>query len=174
MFYFHREVIRGIDISHHLGVVPPFLQRFVLWEVEFQNDVPDVCELNVTTASAVGIFPSLMTNPSQDYLHLKDRRAFLQHNGYNGLRAPTSRVTGAGNIVVLFADQSANLARITPYEVEFRLVTAGPASAAFFNHATQVLDFTAGEVRVLPGSSGAGLPTSLRPYSNWTRANFNH
>ena len=83
-------------------------------------------------------------------------------------------MTASGNIVVLFADQSANLARITPYEVEFRLMTAGPAAAAFFNHATQVLDFTAGEVKVLSSSSGAGLPTSLRPSSNWTRANFNH
>ena len=53
-------------------------------------------------------------------------------------------------------------------------MTAGPASAAFFNHATQVLDFTAGEIRVLPRSSGVGLPPSLGPYSNWTRAGFNH
>src|SRR5262249_35472862 len=80
MFYFHRDVIRGIDISHYLGVFPPFVQRFILWEIVLQNDVPDVCDLNATTASAVGVFPSLMTNPSQDYVHLKERRAFLQHN----------------------------------------------------------------------------------------------
>jgi hypothetical protein len=66
MFYFHREVIRGIDISHLHGTIPPFVQRFVLWEIELQNDIPDVCDLNATTASAVGVFPSLMTNPSQD------------------------------------------------------------------------------------------------------------
>lgn len=174
MFYFHREVIRGIDISLHIGVIPPFVQQFVLWEIEQQNDFPDVCDLNATTASAVGVFPSLMTNPSQDYLHLKERRAFLQANGYRGLRAPSSRVTAPGNMVVLFEDQSGNLARITPYEVEFRLVTGDPIPVAFFNHATQVLDFTAGEVRVLPPSSGASLPPALGPYSNWGRVDFNH
>jgi len=174
MFYFHREVIRGIDISHQLGVIPPFVQRFVLWEIELRNAVPEVCDLNATTASAVAVFPSLMTNPSQDYWHLKDRRAFLQHNGYQGLRAPSSRVIGPGNMVVLFGDQSGNLARISPYEVEFRLVTGDSPPAAFFNPATQVLDFTAGEVRVLPRVPGTRLPTALRPYSNWRRVGFNH
>jgi hypothetical protein len=174
MFYFHREIIRGIDISHLLGLIPPFVQRFVLWAIELQNDVPDVCDLNTKTASAVGVFPSLMTNPSQDYLHLKDRRAFLQHNGYGGVRAASSRVTGPGNMVVLFRDQSGNLRRITPYDVDFRLVTAGSVPTAFFNHATEVLDFTAGEVKVLPPASGARLPPALGHYVNWRRVDFNH
>jgi RES domain-containing protein len=174
MFYFHREVIRGIDISHSIGTIPPFMQRFVLWEIELKNDVTDVCELDVANASAVGVIPSLMTNPSQDYGHLKDRRAFLQHSGYKGLRAPSSRVTSPGNMVVLFNDQSGNLARIIPHEVEFRLVTAGMPHGPFVNHATQVLDFTAGEVRMNPPSSGARLPSALKAYSSWSRVEFNH
>jgi hypothetical protein len=107
-------------------------------------------------------------------LHLKDRRAFLQNNGYKGLRAPSSRVTGPGNMVVLFGDQSGNLARITPYQVDFRLVTVGPAPVAFFNQATQVLDFAGGEVRVLSPPSGTVLTSALRPFSKWTRVGFNH
>ena len=96
MFYFHREVIRGIDLSHIHGVLPPFTQRFVLWDVQLTNGVTDICGLNAGNASAVGIMPSLMTNPSQDYEHLKERRAFLQHTGYRGLLAPSSRVTSPG------------------------------------------------------------------------------
>jgi hypothetical protein len=174
MFYLHREVIRGIDSSHLTGIIPPFRQRFILWEIELANDVADVCELNATNASAVGVFPSLMTNPSQDYLHLKDRRAFLQSNGFKGLRAPSSRVISPGNMVVLFDDQSGNVARIIPHEVEFRLVATGLSPAPFINHATQVVDFTAGEVRILPASPRTPLPSALKSYSSWTRVEFNH
>src|SRR6185312_900768 len=120
-------------------------------------------------ASAVGVFPSLMINPSQDYFHLKERRAFLQNSGYKGLRAPSSRVVGPGHMVVLFDDQSATLARVVPYVVEFRLLTAGMPPGPFINHATQVLDFTAGEVRIIPRSRRAGLSLALGTYSSWTR-----
>src|SRR6476619_6976223 len=35
MFYFHREVLTGLDSLHLMPgpVVPPFLQTFVLWDV---------------------------------------------------------------------------------------------------------------------------------------------
>jgi RES domain-containing protein len=174
MFYFHREVIRGIDLSDIHGVMPPFTQRFVLWEVELTQGVTDICELIAANASAVGIMPSLMTNPSQDYEHLKERRAFLQHTGYRGLLAPSSRVTSPGSMLVLFHDQSSNVSQIRPYEVEFRLITTGRTPGPFINQATQLLDFTAGEVRINPGPPGATLPATLNSYSYWTRVRFNH
>jgi hypothetical protein len=174
MFYFHREVIRGIDMSHLLGTIPPFIQRFVLWEIKLKTDVTNVCELNTANAPAVGVFPSLMTNPSQDFLHLKECRAFLQSTGFKGLRAPSSRVTSPGNMVVLFNDQSSNLAQLIPHEVEFRLLTTGPNPVPFINHVTQVLDFTAGEVRIISPSSRTRQPSALKAYFSWTRVGFNH
>src|SRR5688572_4279509 len=78
MFYFHREVLRGIDIYHHTGNVPPFEQQFVLWEVVFDKDITDL--LNLTEERAVShfdVFPSMVLNPSQDYEHLKYRRASI-------------------------------------------------------------------------------------------------
>src|SRR4051794_3284240 len=41
MFYFHREVLTGLDSLHlaAVPVVPPFLQRFVLWDVKLRSPV---------------------------------------------------------------------------------------------------------------------------------------
>jgi hypothetical protein len=52
-----------------------------------------------------------MLNPSQDYHHLKKRRAAIQSAGYNGLRAPSTRTPVAGSVTlnVLFNDQSKNV-----------------------------------------------------------------
>src|SRR5205823_4107586 len=125
------------------------------------------CHLTLASASAVGVFPSLMLNPSQDYEHLKDRRAFIESNGYNGIRAPSSRSTAAGEIIVLFDDQSKNV-DLAPYAVEFRLVTTAPVTP-FGNHLTELLDFTAGEVRFV-----GGVPPGIVGYANWTRVTFNH
>src|SRR5262245_6772918 len=125
MFYFHREVLTGLDSLHVMPapVVPPFLQTFVLWDVVLRDPVANVFDLTVANAPAASVFPGLLLNPSQDYMHLKDRRADIQAAGYNGLRAPSTRATAPGNMVVLFDDQSGNLASITPYDVEFRLLT---------------------------------------------------
>src|SRR5205085_948073 len=134
MFYFHRRVLTGLDGLHLPPAlsVPPFQLTFVLWDVVLRNPVGNVFDLTVANAPAAGVFPSLLLNPSQDYWHLKDRRADMQASGYRGLRAPSARTMAPGSMVVLFDDQSANVASITPYEVEFRLVT--PAGAAFANH----------------------------------------
>jgi RES domain-containing protein len=174
MFYFHREVLRELDTYHRSRILPAFQDTFALWEIRLRKDIPDVFELSVANASAMNIFPSLMVNPSQDYEHLKDRRAAIQSNGYQGLRAPSSRVRGSGQLVVLFQDQSKNVQSITPYEVEFRLITSGDPPAPFTNHAVDLLDFTAGEVRarLSPGSPGPHpTPTA---YQDWTRIEFNH
>ncbi len=175
MFYFHREVLTGLDSLHLAAspVVPPFLQRFVLWHVILKRPVANVFDLNIANAPAAGVFPSLLLNPSQDYAHLKDRRAAIQHAGYLGVRAASTRVVGTGNMVVLFGDQSKNIQAIEPYEVEFRLITRGPASVPFANHATDLLDYLAGEVRLLSPNSGA-LPAALTPFTAWTRVPFNH
>jgi hypothetical protein len=177
MFYFHREVLTGIDSLHLAAVpiVPPFRQRFVLWDVTFRAPVVNVFDLSVANAPAAGVFPCLLLNPSQDYRHLKDRRAAIQAAGYNGLRAPSTRVVGGGTMTVLFDDQSKNIGRITPYEVEFRLVTpARHPTVAFTSHATDLLDYVAGEVRVIAPPPPAALPAPLLAFSAWTLVPFNH
>lgn len=121
----------------------------MLWGVTFRAPVANVFDLSVANAPAAGVFPCLLLNPSQDYRHLKDRRAAIQAAGYNGLRAPSTRDVGGGSMTVLFDDQSRNVGAITPYEVEFRLITpARHPTAASISHATDRLDYLAGEVRV--------------------------
>ncbi len=169
MFYFHRETVRRLD-ALHLPLspgVPLFSATFTLWEIRLKKAIPAVCHLTQASASAVGVFPSLMLNPSQDYEHLKDRRAFIESNGYNGIKAPSSRSVTGGEIVVLFDDQSKNV-DLNPYTVEFRLVTSAPV-VPFSNHLTQVLDFTAGEVQFV-----GGTPPGLAGYAGWTTVSFNH
>ena len=88
MFYFQREIVRRLDALHQplSPGVPAFSGAFTLWDIRLKKPVADVCHLTQASASAVGVFPSLMLNPSQDYEHLKDRRAFIENNGYNGSR----------------------------------------------------------------------------------------
>jgi hypothetical protein len=169
MFYFQREAVRRLDALHLplSGGVPPFAKTFTLWEIRLKKAVPDVCHLTVANASAIGVFPSLLVNPSQDYEHLKERRAFIESNGYNGIRTPSSRSIAGGEMIVLFEDQSKNV-DLQPYTVEFRLVTS-PVATPFVNHLTQVLDFTAGEVRFV----GAG-PPGVAEYIQPTHVSFNH
>jgi RES domain-containing protein len=168
MFNFQRETVQRLD-ALHLPLspgVPIFSAKFTLWEIRLK-DILDVCHLDRSNASAAGVFPSLMLNPSQDYWHLKERRAFIESAGYNGIKAPSSRSVKGGEIVVLFDDQSTN-ANLIPFTVEFRLVTRAPI-APFGNHLTQVLDFTAGEVQFVGGN-----PPGLAGYAGWTTVSFNH
>jgi hypothetical protein len=72
-------------------------------------------------------------------------------------------------MVVLFDDQSNNVQSITPYDVEFRLLDIH--GSPFYNHTTEVLDFTAGQVRFAGGSYPAAGGTS---FSTWQVLNFNH
>jgi hypothetical protein len=169
MFYFHREVIRGIDWSTQIGVVPPFQHSFILWEIELAQSILNVFDMTISGApNFFHIFPSLPLNPSQDYYHLKEKRAEIQHNGYRGIIVESSRKIGTGKMVVLFHDQSNNIASITPYDVEYRLVTS--TGAPFINHTTEILDFTGGEVRITTNPLPAGAVT----YGNWQRIDFNH
>ena len=167
MFYFHREVLTGLDGLHLLpvSVVPPFLQTFVLWAVVFRTAVANVFDLSVANAPAAGVFPCLLMNPSQDYRHLKDRRAAIQAASYRGLKAPSTRSSTPGNMVVLFDDQSKNVASITPYGVEFRLID--PEGMPFASHATDQLDYVAGEVRVVTSPGAAPLPATIAGFSTW-------
>jgi RES domain len=174
MYYFHRDFLSDLDTSHITGRFPPFQRMFLLWEVRFRKDIPDVFDLSVVNASAMRIYPTLMLNPSQDYEHLKDGRAAIQSNGYQGLRAPSSRVRGTGHMVVLFHDQSKNVQSITPHEVEFRLITSDDPPASFTNHATDLLDFAAGEVRVITSPNPPPVHPALDAYRDWTRVEFNH
>ncbi len=174
MFYFHRDALSALDICHIASAFPPFQQPFLLWEIHFRKDIPDVFELSLANASAMNVYPSLMLNPSQDYNHLKDRRAAIQSNGYQGLRAPSSRVRGSGHMVVLFQDQSKNVQSITPHEVEFRLITSTHPPTPFTNHATDLLDFAAGEVRVITVANPAPVQPALDAYRDSTRVEFNH
>jgi hypothetical protein len=177
MFYFHREVLTGIDSLHlaAVPVVPPFHQRFVLWEVSFKTSIPNVFDLSVAKAPAAGVFPCLLLNPSQDYRHLKDRRAAIQSAGYNSIRAPSTRDAGGGAMTVFFDDQSKNVGHITAFDAEFRLITPRRLpTIPFASHVTDQVDYLAGEVRVVNPPGRAALPASLRAFSAWTVVPFNH
>ena len=76
-------------------------------------------------------------------------------------------------MVVLFDDQSQNVASITPYGVEFRLITQ-PAGVPFAIHATDQLDYLAGEVRVVTPPGAAPPPAAIAMFSTWQRIGFNH
>jgi RES domain-containing protein len=169
-FYFQREYLQLLDnlhINYPGKKWPIFLKPAVLWQVEFQHDVQDVFELTAATAGYFGVFPAMMNNPSQDYLHLKEKRAIIQTNNYNGIWAPSSRSRQGGRILALFHDQSANVAQINPVEVELRLVQ--PHGGAFNNHASQALDFEACEVRATHP-----LPQWAQAFGNWKRVDFHH
>jgi len=177
MFYFHREVLTGLDGLHLLpvSVVPPFLQIFVLWDVVFRTAVANVCDLSLANALAASVFPCLLMNPSQDYRHLKERRAAIEAAGFRGLQAPSTRSPSLtpGNMVVLFDDQTKNVASITPYNVASRLITQAPV-VPFADYATDRLDYLAGEVRVVEPPGPAPLPTKIALFSTWQRVEFNH
>jgi RES domain-containing protein len=169
MFYFHREVLRGIDIAHKIGVTPHFQKQFILWEIVLANPVDDVFDMCIpNAASAFNIFPSLTLNPSQDYEHLKLKRAMIQANGYNGLRVVSSRSKAGGKIIVLFKDQSNNIDDIKHYPVDFRLIT--PGLVPFSNPGADLLDFTSGDVKITGGS----FPAGGTRFRNWERVSFNH
>jgi hypothetical protein len=78
-------------------------------------------------------------------------------------------------MMVRFNDQGKNLQAITPYEVEFRLIRPGhPPAVAFANHATDLLNYLAGEVRVIAPTPLAALPPALAALAAWTVVPFNH
>jgi RES domain-containing protein len=169
MFYFQRETVRSLDAMHLINsVVPPFQQQFVLWEVVFQNDIVQVCELSEANAPGLHVIPSLMVNPSQDYKHLKQRRNDIQALGYNGIKAPSSRSKQGGRLIVLFQDQSKNLKDITPFDADFRLIQRHPPGGPFTNHATQMLDFFAGHVQI------SGTPSGKTTYGAFAPVPFHH
>src|SRR5438874_711954 len=47
MFYFHLT-----------GVLPPFVQTFVLWEIVLKTVIPDVFDLGLANAPAMQMFPA--------------------------------------------------------------------------------------------------------------------
>ena len=164
----------ALDIYHITGVFPPFQQQFVLWEILFRNDISDVFELSLANAVAMNIYPSLMLNPSQDHEHVKDGRAAVQRNGYQGLRVRSCRRRGSGQMAVLFQDQIKNIQDIIPFGVEFRLITSSHPPAPFANHAVDLLDFTAGEVRAVLAHGPHATHPVLGPFQVWNRVEFNH
>ena len=172
MYYFQRGVLQGLDILHIMGaaVAPPFIQKFVLWEIEFIKPVAQVCDLSIhASATGLNVLPSLMHNPAQDYWHLKQRRADIQALGYSGIKATSSRSTQGGHVVALFADQSKNIKNIQAFDVDFRLLRRRPPPPGpFTNQATDVLDFTAGEIQI------RGAPSGNASYNGFTRVAFHH
>ena len=70
-------------------------------------------------------------------------------------------------MIVLFTDQSVNVHNIVPYHVELRLITT--SGAPFIDHTKDIIDFNAGEVRII----SEDLPAGGKPYKNWRRVKFN-
>jgi RES domain-containing protein len=172
MFYFHRTMLNAIDTVHRSSppVTPPFSQTFVLWDIALTKPIGNVIDLTMH-GSGASVFPCMTMNPSQDYDHLKDRRAHIEAAGYRGIRAPSARSTKGGAMVVLFDDQRTNLSGITPYFVDFRLIK--PSGGVFANPMHDSLDYQAGEVLV-SSPTMSPLPGSLSKYSVWTKIDFNH
>jgi hypothetical protein len=170
MFYFHRAYLPALD-AFHLGttpIVPVFTKSLVVWEILLKKDVAAIADLTMGTAGHFGVYPAMMKNPSQDYWHLKDRRAHVEGAGYLGIRAPSSRCTKRGRMVVFFNSQSNNLASIAPYPIELSLIQ--PSGAPFTNHAVHDLDFEAGNVVALANP----MPRFLKPYAAPYRIQFHH
>ncbi|HQU44861.1 MAG: hypothetical protein B7Z73_12690 [Planctomycetia bacterium 21-64-5] len=68
----------------------------------------------------------------------------------------------------LFSDQSKNLRSIDPFNAEFRLMANTTPASPFVNHATDLLDFTAGEVQIV------GAPSGDTTYNAFTSVPFLH
>src|SRR5262245_1744872 len=116
MFYFHRETVRLLDVSTTWNNIPAFHKTFILWAITFKRQVANLFDLMKTpNFGRFGIYPSLLTNPTQDYQHLKQKRAEIETAHYNGLVAPSARSTKGGAIVVLFQDQSNNVQLMNHY-----------------------------------------------------------
>ena len=52
------------------------------------------------------------------------------------------------------------------------LRTGNPVT--FVSHATDLLAYLSGEVRIVPPPSPAPLPAALAPFAGWTLVRFNH
>lgn len=177
MFYFQREVLRALNLSHLTKIMPSYKQTFALWEIEFLRDIPNVLTLDFKSASGYYVFPSMMLNPSRDYEHLKDRRAEIETQPHNGLIAPSSRCTSSSfeNMLVLFADQSSNVAKVQPYAAELKLLKTDPPLTDFANPMSDALDFSAGSVKIAPiPPHSTSLPAKLLPYATNKKVEFRH
>ncbi|MEK6409235.1 MAG: RES family NAD+ phosphorylase [Acidobacteriota bacterium] len=164
MYYFLRDMVRALDQSNLPGrALPPFSHHLTLWDIQFQNPIDNVFDLE-HNYSKFSVMPSMMTNPTQDYTHLKEKRGEIQGQRYEGLVAPSSRSVSAGKLVVLFNDLTRNTTSIDPFDVELRLLNV--TGGQFANQFVETLDFGAGEVRI------SGHPSGL--YSSWTKIDFNH
>jgi hypothetical protein len=53
MFYLQREVLTAMDRFHLTGVLPPFVQSFVLWEIVFKIVILDVFDLGLVNAPRI-------------------------------------------------------------------------------------------------------------------------
>jgi len=171
MFYFQREILRSLDNIPTLGQLPFFKRRAVLWEIEFKEDVGEILDLDEQESLATfQIFQSLILNPSQDYEHLKHRRALIQETrDYKGLRAPSSRSTTDGHMMVLFESQVENVLTIVPHDVEVRLICED--GKTFRNPNYDRLDYRAGEVRIIPNPLFTAIGSAFHTFK---RLEFNH
>lgn len=171
-YYFHREYLKQADVyeidtrMNKIPMIPVFLKQCVIWEIQFKTGISDVATVSESTAGTFSVFPLMLTSPSRDYEHLKDRRAFLQNQGYNGLLAPSSRDPAKGNVVVIFGDQSKNVKSIVPYTVDLRLIQ--PNGRPFYDPRSQLLHFSSGQVRI----RGTTLPRWAKTYSKWKTISF--
>jgi RES domain len=171
MFYFHRETLNKMDIRRFVGIMPNFYLDCTLWEIEFLSPIPHIIDLTKDAAhTAFDIMPCMFKNPSQDYEHLKDKRADIEIDGYKGLRAKSSRSTKDGYMIVLFEDVSGNVAKITPYGLRFHLIK--PTDASFSNPAMDELDYTRGAVSLTDTS--VVPPIHLTPYISRQIVSFHH
>jgi hypothetical protein len=171
LLYFHKDTLRLLDL-HHIASwpIPPFVKSFILWEIGFQRDISAVFDMTQPGASSSRlVYRAFISSPYHDYWHLCQRRAEIEAAGYEGIRVTSARDSSGGNIIVLFNDQSGNVSTITPYELDFRLLT--PLGTPFRDIINHELDFGRADVSML--SSSAALPTWAKSLSGKTLT-FNH
>ena len=172
LFYFGRKVVESLEELHKnpYHTLPLFEEKYVLWEVIFGTSVTDIFDMSkVGAMSNFAIYPSLLYNPTQDYKHLKAKRDLIQIAGYKGLRAPSSRTTNGGYMIVSFEDLSNNVYSITPHPLDLRLINS--SGTPFVNHLSDTLNFTTAEASI----RSTVCPSGGIPYfNNWHKVNFHH
>src|SRR5262245_15768238 len=55
MYYFHRGILTELDQYHIRGPFPAFQKPFILWEIRFRKDIPNLFELSLANASAMTV-----------------------------------------------------------------------------------------------------------------------
>lgn len=159
-FYRLIEFVTKLDAHHAYNAINLYLpepnkkKEYIIWEIKFTSKIKDIYDLtsDPDAKNTFGVLPSLMESPTQDYEHLKKVRGLIQKKGYQGIKVASCRGNNCGNIIVLFHDQSNNIAEIVPNTFSLSIIQDNNSSTCsqFNDFKNQKLSFTACEVGLIP------------------------